>query len=433
MDDAPTITKSAHGDWESWRLNNGLIKLEIVPQIGGRILQFALGDAELLWVNLQLAGKPPPAGVAQDEWLNYGGDKIWPAPQGWDHDQQWPGPPDPILDGGPYTLDHAANTADEAAVGLSSGKDPRSGIQFARSIRIFRGSTRVGMEITMKNIDTKPRRWGIWAVTQLNAAKPDGTGHNDQFKIYCPLNPQSHFPQGYEVLYGAADNPTFTTDRSRRMLQLRYQYQVGKIALDSSAGWLAAVNGVTGNVFVERFLFEADKEYPDGASVEFWSSGLGRMHTHGRDVVMKDDPIATPFLAETEVLSPFARLQPGESYTYRYDWCATNIGGNHPVSDCRPAGVTVEPLSVMPSPSDWRVTGRFGVFIQGTLQLEWQDRKGTRLGQYDLQRRVTPLHPVVLDEMITAPPTDTARAVLFVGIDARKERNELAATEFIKS
>jgi hypothetical protein len=31
--------------------------------------------------------------------------KMWPAPQGWDNQQQWPGPPDPVLDGGPYTAE----------------------------------------------------------------------------------------------------------------------------------------------------------------------------------------------------------------------------------------------------------------------------------------------------------------------------------------
>ena len=31
-------------------------------------------------------------------WKNYGGAKTWPAPQGWDNDQQWHGPPDPVLD-----------------------------------------------------------------------------------------------------------------------------------------------------------------------------------------------------------------------------------------------------------------------------------------------------------------------------------------------
>ena len=38
----------------------------------------------------------------------------------------------------------------------------------------LRQSTRVSFEATMKNIDTKPRRWGIWAHTQLDGAADSG-------------------------------------------------------------------------------------------------------------------------------------------------------------------------------------------------------------------------------------------------------------------
>ena len=42
--------------------------------------------------------------------MNWGGDKVWLAPQGWENEDQWPGPPDPVLDGGAY---HAEQFADE--------------------------------------------------------------------------------------------------------------------------------------------------------------------------------------------------------------------------------------------------------------------------------------------------------------------------------
>jgi hypothetical protein len=101
---ACTLAGSSYHGWKSHRLNNGLIALQIVPQIGGRIVQFTLGKKEFLWVNPQLAGRlAPPSGLAPDRsWLNYGGDKLWPAPQGWDNASQWPGPPGAVLDGQPY-------------------------------------------------------------------------------------------------------------------------------------------------------------------------------------------------------------------------------------------------------------------------------------------------------------------------------------------
>lgn len=93
--------------WEGQVLNNGLIELTVVPDIGGRIIQYKLGDYGFFWVNPELVNSTPPAsGLGPDDsWLNYGGDKLWPAPQGWDNDRQWPGPPDAVLDGQPYACE----------------------------------------------------------------------------------------------------------------------------------------------------------------------------------------------------------------------------------------------------------------------------------------------------------------------------------------
>ena len=87
---------SVAGGWDTVCLSNRYVSLQIVPSIGGRVMAYGLGKENVLWVNPGLAGKAPPAsGVGPaGEWLNYGGDKLWPAPQGWDNAEQWPGPPD---------------------------------------------------------------------------------------------------------------------------------------------------------------------------------------------------------------------------------------------------------------------------------------------------------------------------------------------------
>ncbi|NQT38722.1 MAG: hypothetical protein HQ581_14600 [Planctomycetes bacterium] len=97
--------------WKAFVLKNDLVRLHVVPDIGGRVIQYALGEKEFLWVNPALVGKTSPqTGLDPDGgWMNYGGDKLWPAPQGWDNDQQWPGPPDAVLDGQPYRAETARN------------------------------------------------------------------------------------------------------------------------------------------------------------------------------------------------------------------------------------------------------------------------------------------------------------------------------------
>ena len=77
--------------WKGPVLKNDLIEVTVVPQIGGRIIQYKLGEYGFFWVNPDLVNSTPPvSGLGSDDsWLNYGGDKLWPAPQGWDTDQQW--------------------------------------------------------------------------------------------------------------------------------------------------------------------------------------------------------------------------------------------------------------------------------------------------------------------------------------------------------
>ena len=61
---------------------------------------------------------------------------------------------------------------------------------------------------------------------------------------------------------------------------------------------------------------------------------------------MANDPEENPYVFESEVLSPVARLQPGESYTWRYQWSACRIGGDFPVVGCSDAGLISQPLTV---------------------------------------------------------------------------------------
>jgi hypothetical protein len=425
----PVAAPSNYKGWKSLCLGNGLVELQVLPDIGGRIIQFRLGAKEFLWVNPQLAGKLPPSeGLAADGgWFNVGGDKLWPAPQGWDNEQQWPGPPDAVLDGQPYALEKLRGKRGETAIRLTSGKDLRSGIQFSRVVRIFDDSTRVSFEATMKNIDSKPRRWGIWAHTQLDGAKADGSGHNPLMNAWCPLNPQSRFPKGYDVIFGEKNHPSFQPDAARGLLRVNCQYRVGKIGLDSPAGWVATVDGASGAVFVQRFRFEPKQEYPDGSSVEFWLNGVGRIRAYNREMVMSTNAAENPYVFESEVLSPFARLQPGASYTWRYDWYACNIGGDFPVVACSDAGVICEPLRARVTDGKLELTGRFGVFAPGSLRGELFDAAGKQLASLDLNLATTPHAPVLLGVKQSAPPEASAVALTLYD-KAGRPIGELART-----
>ncbi|MHC4647231.1 MAG: DUF4380 domain-containing protein [Planctomycetota bacterium] len=379
--------------WQGIHLRNNLIDVQVVPEIGGRVIQYRLGDYDFFWVNRELAGtKPPEGGVGpKGEWLNYGGDKMWPAPQGWDSDRQWPGPPDAVLDGGPYTAWTVTENTRVTAVNLTSQEDKRSGIQFSRVLRIFDDSTHVSVEAAMKNIDNKPRRWGIWTVTQFDTGNRHGDGYNQNYRAYCPLNPDSMFHKGCTVLYGPVNNMSFRPDYANQMMRVHYEHRVGKIGLDSSAGWVATVDATDGYVFVHRFKHEPDKEYPDDSSVEFWSNGLGEFVAWGKVNRMPEGPKDNPRLLETEILSPFAALEPGESYTFHYDWYAAKIPCNLPVTACSDVGVTCKPFSARLRKNKIYPEGSFGVFYRGYAGLVFIDEQNAVLGTDSLLIPVTPL------------------------------------------
>jgi hypothetical protein len=356
--------------WNSICLSNGFIELYIVPQIGGRIIQYKLDDKEFFWVNPQLAGTLPPAtGLDPNgNWLNYGGDKLWPAPQGWDNDQQWPGPPDAVLDGQPYNMEHLP-TEKNGAVGvrLTSRNDPRSGVRFSRVIRLHPNETRVSIEATMTNVDNKPRRWGIWAHTQLDGGR------------------------------------SFRADVATGMMKVNYQYRVGKIGVDSHAGWVATVDGENGSAFIHRFTFESDKPYPDGSSVQFWLNGLGSIYAYNKNIEMPTTASDNPYVFESEVLSPFAQLDPGESYTYKYEWLSTKIGGDYAIVDCTGAGVVCEPMGAIWKEEKLHLTGRFGVFAPGRLRLSLFGKKGEKLLSHVIGEKVSPMKPVAMNLYIDSP------------------------------
>ena len=409
--EAKSGERSTYKGWKAYVLKNELVRMHVVPEIGGRVIQYALGEKEFFWVNPELLGKTSPkTGLGPlGAWLNYGGDKLWPAPQGWDNDRQWPGPPDAVLDGQPY---RAEMDADAAAIRLTSRDDPRSGIRFSRRIRLDPRSTRVSVEATMTNVDDKPRRWGIWAHTQLDASLPGSDDYNRRMRAWCPINPRSQFERGYDVIFGETDNRSFQADPERGLMKVSYHYQVGKICLDSHAGWVATVDGRQGDVFVQRFQFDPQEEYPDGSSVEFWHNGLGRIYAYNKWIEMADRRDENPYVFESEVLSPFARLHPGESYTWRYEWAACRIGGDFPVVDCSEAGLVSEPLSCQRHGGRVQLRGRFGVSHLGRLVLEAYDGKAVLLTTEIVARAATPLRPVVLDLALDLPPATGSVAIV---------------------
>ena len=91
--------------WKAEELLNDWVRLAIVPQLGGRLMQVTFASHSYLFVNPQYRGQYfPPSGKNNGKWFNYGGDKLWPLPEGRQDEQHWAGPASDLLDDGEYQL-----------------------------------------------------------------------------------------------------------------------------------------------------------------------------------------------------------------------------------------------------------------------------------------------------------------------------------------
>lgn len=410
---AARIEKATYNGWNVTKLTNGLISLYVAPEIGGRAIQLELGGKGLFFVNKLLAGKilPPDQDDVKSGWANYGGDKVWPAPEGWDNDSEWASVPYYILDGSRFAFAIVKDTPSEVAVSVTSPKDPRTGVQFVRTYHVYAGTTRVTVDQVMKNISPRQIRWGIWHVLQNDAADMnDPSKPNPSLYMYIPINPHSIFPKGYTIVYGDARHPSYHVIDGGRMLRIHYLYMVGKVAVDSNAGWYAVVNGQKNIGYVETFKHFNNVPYPDNASVESWNDGAGTISRGPFFQILPDDPAKTPYFLEAEVLSPFATLDPGEQYEFTVHWSPTSV--TNPIANAVWAGAVSRPLSAVVRGSQVTLDGVFGVFVPGQLVAHFYSAKGEVIGEQTLES-VDPRHVAALDKTVDLP-ADTYRVSVFV-------------------
>ncbi|NQV35941.1 MAG: hypothetical protein HQ515_24835 [Phycisphaeraceae bacterium] len=278
----------------------------------------------------------------------------------------------------------------------------------------------------MKNIDTKPRRWGIWAHTQLDAGNRHGEGHDENFWAYCPINPDSRFPRGYDVLYGLVNNMSYRPDYDAGLMKIKYTRRVGKIGMDSHAGWVATVNATDGYLFAHRFTYEPDRPYPDDSSVEFWLNGLGEFVAWGKINTSPEDPKETPYVFESEVLSPFVNLQPGAEYTYHYDWYTARIPPDCEVVSCNDIGAVCEPLSARIDNGALLLNGKFGVFHRGLVHINLLDEQGKAIAFEARKISVSPLKAFELrDYTVTCSQTQAQASAKTIRLTVYNDEGHL--------
>jgi len=416
-----------HG-WDAERLSNRWVTLIIVPKLGGRLMQVTFGGHDYLFVNPLYLGKyfPPSEGAAKGKWFNYGGDKNWPLPEG-PGENQWPVASD-VLDDGIYQLTPARTGPVDCGVNLQGPPDDRTGLQYFRYISIGAESPQIIFRAQMQNITGHEIKWSMQSVTQYNTADPrDPAKYNHDFWAFTPANPASVFNRKFDAHAGPIDHPSYSVRNN--LFTLHWKYLEGEVGVDSTAGWVAVIDGVSSFAMLERFRFYPGADYPERASVIFYIDGPSlQLNDQGMPEISRTKLEDAPYYMEAELNSPLVVLPPGQTSVLQSEWFPTRMTPQF--VNAAEAGMIGRELAVVPAPGGVRLTGYFGVFYAGRLVARVYDARGVALKPVDLAR-ADPLEAVSLDSVVSLPP-EAATVSLHLVDEHGLDRGSPGETEIMK-
>jgi hypothetical protein len=240
-------------------LSSNHLKVEVDPNVGGRITSFKLGDRDIILqkvINKQ----------------NYGS-TLWPSPQ------NWPWPPSSTLDRMAY-----ASFIQNDTLFLTSYPDQLTGLKFSKSFWMDQQKDVLRINYTITNISNHVVSVGPWEVTRV---APGGLSFFPVDSLLDP--PLSNLKSTYTksgITWFQFKNELVTTDQKL--------FQGGK------SGWLAHINN--GLLFVKSFPDITPKQVAPGqGEVEIFAN---EYHTY----------------VELENHGTYSMLEPGESLYYPVSW-----------------------------------------------------------------------------------------------------------------
>ncbi len=380
--------------WNAIVMQNEFITVATVPAIGGRVMQYDLGNMPSVFVNPQELGKTYTP-TQNSPWHNFGGFKGWPSPQDKWNTGGWP--PPPTLDYGPYTIVDTIRTADSVLTEVRSPVETwfAPGIQFVRRAILYPGTSRVRMEMTVVNQGTQEANWGAWGITQ-SPVNHQGQTDYQNYWVYFPINPNSCYgptgvsPQGNsrawrgEIVPGIYGVQFFADNK--------------KIFADPEKGWIAYTSLSDSVVFAKTFSVFEGAQYPDnGARVTAYVSA------------------SNPAYFEVETKGPVATLAAnGGTYSFTEDWWAARV--HSPILDVNTVGAIAGKLTY--DQGSKLLSGAYGVFYNAAVRVVFLDANG-QMASEGIQHAVSPLNEFQLNETIPIPTTAAVVQIQVRGSDGR--------------
>jgi hypothetical protein len=261
---------------DACRMTNGEFQVVIVPEIARIMAYGPVRGENVLWVNEDLT--PERHGgltvePTRTEWQNFGGDKLWPAPE-----KSWTWPPDWQLDRGRCRAKVTAG----GTLRLIGTPSLKHGIRFDREITLAPQGSRLDIVQTAVNVCDKAVTASIWDVTQVRS---DCVG-------FVPLGPSA------TLRTGAGGPPDEQWQRVSDMLLVKPSGKNGKLFISGPPGWLGARRGDM--VYVKVFDMPATPPPEPETPREVYTSNIGYI--------------------ELETVGPAVNLKPGETTTVKETW-----------------------------------------------------------------------------------------------------------------
>ena len=275
------IKKIAFQGWKNcMEITNGDFRIVVTTEIGPRIVGAFLGkSANLLYLDKKLLGTSN-----QSVWTNYGGHRIWHAPE------------DSVRSYCPDSRKVLVAELRDGGISFMAPREELTGI--VKTINVYpEGNNSFRIEHQIRNEGLWDIEAAAWGITQL---MPGGTA----------ILPMNHGPEGLVPNrsvnfwpYAKPSDPRFVYGDEFVLVKQTAKGAPTKIGLNSGEGWCAYINKDV--AFIKQFQYFDENEYPDlGSSIEVYTEG-GYL--------------------ELETLGPLAILEPGDEVTHSEYWTAAEI------------------------------------------------------------------------------------------------------------
>lgn len=257
-------------------IENDTVQLVITLEVGPRILRYAPLDGQNMFYEF-----PEHIGrTGDDHWNNYGGHRLWTAPE--EFPRSYPAdnfPVDYAVDGNTVTVTPPAET--------------ENGVRKQLVITLAETGSEVVVEHHVTNIGRWPVELAAWAITVTDKGGLE--------VIPEPSDPNALLPNRKLALWPYAKMNDPRVYFGERYITIRQDPAIAppfKLGVDAKDGYVAVFNH--GQVFIKRFASLPDANYPD-FGVVFESYVCGDM-------------------LECETLSPLKMLDSGETVVHTEKW-----------------------------------------------------------------------------------------------------------------